>query len=77
VCHGIPDDRPLEDGDSLNIDVSVFFNGHHGDCSTMFTVGGEDDEGNRLIHTARHSLDEAISICKPGVPYKEIGQVIQ
>ncbi len=40
VCHGIPDDRPLEDGDILNVDVTVYLNGHHGDTSAMFLVGG-------------------------------------
>jgi methionine aminopeptidase len=39
VCHGIPDDRPLEEGDIVNIDVTVYLNGYHGDTSAMFNVG--------------------------------------
>lgn len=39
VCHGIPDDRPLEEGDIVNVDVTVYLDGHHGDCSRMYYVG--------------------------------------
>ena len=49
ACHGIPDDRPLLDGDVINVDVTVFFDGFHGDCSKTFLVGNVDDKGKRLV----------------------------
>jgi methionyl aminopeptidase len=49
VCHGIPDDRPLLDGDIINVDVTVFLNGFHGDCSKTFLVGNVDDRGQQLV----------------------------
>ncbi len=73
VCHGIPDLRPLENGDIINIDVSVYVDEYHGDCSGMFVAGTTSEENLRLIRATRESLDKAIAICKPGVPLKEIG----
>ncbi|CAD6901733.1 unnamed protein product [Tilletia controversa] len=80
ICHGIPDQRPLEDGDVLNIDVTLYHHGYHGDLNGTFPIGpkAENDEDKmRLIRTARECLDAAIAICGPGVPYAEIGKVIQ
>ncbi|ETS63038.1 hypothetical protein PaG_02812 [Moesziomyces aphidis] len=80
ICHGIPDQRPLEDGDILNIDVTLFHKGYHGDLNATFPVGKkaeEDAESMKLIRVARECLDAAINICGPGVPYGEIGRVIQ
>ncbi|SPO23336.1 related to MAP1 - methionine aminopeptidase [Ustilago trichophora] len=80
ICHGIPDQRPLEDGDILNIDVTLFHKGYHGDLNATFPVGrkaAEDVESMKLIKVARECLDAAINICGPGVPYGEIGRVIQ
>lgn len=80
ICHGIPDQRPLEDGDILNLDVTLFHKGYHGDLNATFPVGkkAEDDaESMKLIRVARECLDAAINICGPGVPYGEIGRVIQ
>merc|ERR1712217_725110 len=48
ACHGIPDERPLADGDIVNIDVSSFLDGHYGDTSAMVLVGDVDEEGKRL-----------------------------
>ena len=48
VCHGIPDDRPLEDGDIINVDVSCFLDGYHGDASRMYAVGNVDEAGQKL-----------------------------
>ncbi len=53
VCHGIPDDRPLEEGDIVNVDVTVFLDGYHGDCSSMFTVGECGRQGGAGDGTAR------------------------
>ncbi|SJX61916.1 related to MAP1-methionine aminopeptidase [Sporisorium reilianum f. sp. reilianum] len=80
ICHGIPDQRPLEDGDILNIDVTLFHKGYHGDLNATFPVGEkaeQDVESMKLIRVARECLDAAIAICGPGVPYGEIGRVIQ
>lgn len=76
ACHGIPDDRKLEDGDIINIDVTVFLNGFHGDCSKMFLVGNVDEKGRYLVHHNERALEEAIKICKPDQPFNEIGRVI-
>lgn len=78
VCHGIPDTRPLEDGDIINLDVTVYYRGFHGDLNETYTVGNKiDEKAIRLINTTRQCLDAAISICKPGVRYRQIGDVIQ
>lgn len=77
ACHGIPDDRPLRDGDIISIDVSVFYNGYHGDCAETLMVGHPlDERGKALVQTARECLDRAISICGPGQKLSEIGRVI-
>ena len=49
ICHGIPDDRKLKDGDVVNIDITVYLNGYHGDCSEMFVVGDIDQQGKALL----------------------------
>jgi methionyl aminopeptidase len=54
ICHGIPDLRPLEDGDIINIDVSVYVDGYHGDCSAMFVAGQADESATRLIQATRY-----------------------
>lgn len=77
LCHGIPDSRPLRKGDIVNIDVTVFLEGHHGDTSRMFYVGEVDEEAVRLCEATREGLNKAIGICGPGVPFKEIGRAIQ
>ncbi|XP_011500543.1 PREDICTED: methionine aminopeptidase 1D, mitochondrial [Ceratosolen solmsi marchali] len=77
ACHGIPDDRPLKDGDILNIDVTVFLNGYHGDCSEMYEVGTVDSEGKQLIKAADICLQKAIAICKPNERFCSIGNIIE
>ncbi|XP_028764057.1 methionine aminopeptidase 1D, chloroplastic/mitochondrial [Neltuma alba] len=76
ICHGIPDSRPLEDGDIINIDVTVYLNGHHGDTSATFFCGDVDDEARNLVQVTKECLDKAISICAPGVEFKRIGKTI-
>ena len=49
ICHGIPDRRPLEDGDIMNVDVTVYSNGYHGDLNETYVVGSVDDASKRLI----------------------------
>jgi methionyl aminopeptidase len=77
VVHGIPDTRPLEDGDIVNFDVSVFLEGFHGDCSATFLVGNVDAAGQQLVAVTRQSLDAAVTVCAPGVPFSRIGDAIE
>jgi len=77
VVHGIPDDRPLEDGDIVNVDVTVFSKGFHGDTSRTFLVGSVDPPGRALVHATEEALQAAINICRPGRPFKDIGAVIE
>ncbi|KAI8342147.1 methionine aminopeptidase, merops subfamily M24 [Chlamydoabsidia padenii] len=76
IAHGIPDERPLENGDIINIDVTVYLNGFHGDTSATFYVGQVDDQGKALVECTREALKKAIDICGPNVPLNEIGRVI-
>ncbi|RID77240.1 hypothetical protein BRARA_A00168 [Brassica rapa] len=76
ICHGIPDSRPLEDGDIINIDVTVYLNGYHGDTSATFFCGDVDEKAKKLVQVTKESLDKAISMCGPGVEYKKIGKII-
>ncbi|KAI8641938.1 methionine aminopeptidase, merops subfamily M24 [Parasitella parasitica] len=76
IAHGIPDDRPLQEGDIINVDVTVYIDEYHGDTSATFLVGKVDEKGKALVECTRETLYKAISICGPGVPYKEIGRVI-
>ena len=65
ICHGIPDDRVLDDGDIVNCDVTIFLNGVHGDCNATFLVGDVDDEGRRP--RAGHE-GSAVEGHRPGAP---------
>jgi len=76
VVHGIPDTRPLENGDIVNFDVSTYIGGYHGDCSATFLVGEVDEAGQLLVERTRESLLKAIEICAPGVPFSKIGDTI-
>lgn len=77
ICHGIPDLRPLRDGDLLNVDITVYHRGFHGDLNESFFIGNVDESGKTLVRVTYESLMEAIKIVKPGVKYREIGNVIQ
>ncbi|PIA19528.1 methionine aminopeptidase [Coemansia reversa NRRL 1564] len=76
IAHGIPDSRQLEDGDIINIDVTVYKDGFHGDTSATFVVGGVDKPGMDLVNATRESLELAIQTCGPGVPLRLIGDTI-
>ncbi|XP_075152831.1 methionine aminopeptidase 1D, mitochondrial [Haematobia irritans] len=76
ACHGIPDDRALQDGDIINVDITVYLNGHHGDCSKTFMVGDVDERGKYLIQKTEECLNECIALCRPGVDFKAIGNFI-
>jgi methionyl aminopeptidase len=77
ICHGIPDDRPLEDGDIVNIDVTAYLDGVHGDCSAMFAVGDIDEESERLVRVTRECRDLGIAAVRPGRPISDIGRAIE
>lgn len=77
LCHGIPDDRELENGDIINIDISVYLKGYHGDTSDTFEVGEVDEGGMKLIKTTRLALQKAIAVCKPGSFFVDIAKVIE
>ena len=77
VCHGIPSNKYLNDGDIINIDVTAIVNGWHGDTSRMFYVGNVSVKGKNLIETTYDSMMKAISIIKSGIHLGDIGETIQ
>ncbi|KAF9349435.1 Methionine aminopeptidase 1, partial [Mortierella sp. AD094] len=77
ICHGIPDQRVLKDGDIVNLDVSLYKDGFHADLDETVPVGNVDDVGLKLIKTTRECLDKAIASVKPGVLYRDIGNIIE
>ena len=77
ICHGIPDDRPLEDGDIVNCDVTIYLHGVHGDCSATFLIGDVDETGRRLVQTTYECLWRGIDAVKPGGRINDIGRAIQ
>lgn len=77
ICHGIPDKRPLNDGDICNIDVTVYHHGFHGDLNETFFVGNVSEKHKKLVRVTYEALSKAIELVRPGVKYREIGNVIQ
>jgi methionyl aminopeptidase len=77
ICHGIPDSRPLSEGDIVNLDVTVYLDGVHGDTNATFGVGNVDDASQQLIVVTRESLDKGIEAVAPGRPVSDIGRAIQ
>ncbi|EIM89990.1 methionine aminopeptidase [Stereum hirsutum FP-91666 SS1] len=77
ICHGIPDQRKLQEGDIVNIDVTLYYDGFHGDLNETYPVGRIDDDSKKLIRTARESLDQAIKLCKPGFLFRDLGKTIE
>jgi methionyl aminopeptidase len=77
VCHGIPSDRILRDGDAINIDVTAVVDEHYGDTSRMFSIGNTSVKLNNLIDTTHESMMRAIKILKPGIRLGDIGYEIQ
>lgn len=77
VCHGIPGPKVLQEGDIVNIDVSVIKDGWHGDSSKMFVAGEASVLAKRLIKVTQECLYKGISLVKPGVNLKTIGAAIQ
>ncbi|MCU1715813.1 type I methionyl aminopeptidase [Pseudomonas sp. 5P_3.1_Bac2] len=77
VCHGIPNDKPLKDGDIVNIDVTVIKDGYHGDTSKMYMVGNAPEWAQRLSVITQECLYKGIQLVKPGARLGDIGEVIQ
>ncbi|KAI4230024.1 MAG: hypothetical protein L6R36_000403 [Xanthoria steineri] len=80
VCHGIPDQRILLNGDILNLDISLYHDGHHADLNETYYVGDRakaDPESVRVIETTRQCLDKAIELVKPGTPFRDFGKAIE
>lgn len=77
VCHGIPNDKPLKDGDIINVDITVIQNGYHGDSSKMFMVGKTSILAKRLSRVAQECLYIGIKLVKPGARLGDIGAAIQ
>ena len=77
VCHGIPSDRVLRDGDAINVDVTAVVDEHYGDTSRMFSIGNTSIKLNNLIDTTHESMMRAIKILKPGIRLGDIGHEIQ
>lgn len=77
ICHGIPNDVPLQEGDILNIDVTAIVDGFYGDCSAMVCIGSISKEKQLVVDTAYEALMQSIELLKPGVPLSEIGNCIE
>ena len=77
ICHGIPSDKKLKDGDIINIDITVIKDGYHGDTSKMFHVGKTSILAQRLSRVARECMMIGIDMVKPGIKLGDIGHAIQ
>jgi methionyl aminopeptidase len=77
ICHGIPDDRPLEDGDIVNIDITAYIGGVHGDTNKTYLVGDVDQESRLLVERTHEATMRAIRAVKPGREINVIGRVIE
>jgi methionyl aminopeptidase len=77
ICHGIPDDRALVEGDIVNVDVTVYVDGVHGDTNATFCVGKVDAESRRLVKVTEECLERGIAAVRPGAPLSDIGKAIE
>jgi methionyl aminopeptidase len=77
ICHGIPDSRRLEDGDIVNIDITAFIGGVHGDTDATYLVGDVDEESRILVERTREAMMRGIKAALPGRPINVIGRVIE
>ena len=76
ICHGIPDKRELVEGDIVNIDISNYVDGYHGDLNETFFVGNCDEESHKLVKCAFDCLSTAASMIRPGTFYRDLGPAI-
>jgi methionyl aminopeptidase len=77
ICHGIPDSRELQDGDIVNIDITAYIGGVHGDTNATYLVGDVDDESRLLVERTEEALRRAIQAVRPGREVNVIGRVIE
>ena len=77
ICHGIPDTTVLEDGDILNLDVTAYLDGMHGDTNKTLLIGNVDEESRLLVERTEEALNRAIKAVKPGRQVNVIGRVIE
>ena len=77
VCHGIPGEKKLKQGDIVNIDITVIKDGYHGDTSRMFTVGKPSIQAERLIRVTHEAMCRGIEQVRPGATLGDIGEAIQ
>ena len=77
ICHGIPSDRVLDEGDIVNIDVTLILDGWHGDTSRMYSAGNPSVKARNLINNTYEAMMKGINLIKPGVKLGDLGFVIQ
>jgi methionyl aminopeptidase len=77
ICHGIPDSRPLEDGDIVNIDVTAYIDGVHGDTDATYCVGDVPEESRLLVERTHDAMMRGIKAARPGRELNVIGRVIE
>jgi methionyl aminopeptidase len=77
ICHGIPDSTVIEDGDIVNVDVTAFLNGVHGDTNQTFCVGDVSEEARLLVDRTREAAMRGVRAVAPGRPINAIGRVIE
>jgi methionyl aminopeptidase len=77
ICHGIPDDRPLQDGDIVNIDITAYIGGVHGDTDATYLCGDVDEESRLLVERTHEAMMRGIRASVPGREINVIGRVIQ
>ncbi len=77
ICHGIPDTRALQDGDIVNIDVTTYIGGVHGDTNATFFVGNVDPASQQLVHVTEECMWHGIEAVQPGRPISDIGRAIE
>ena len=77
ICHGIPDDTILQDGDIMNVDITAFKDGFHGDSNATFLIGEVSSDVADLVERTQEALDRAIAVVMPGRPINVIGRTIE
>lgn len=77
ICHGIPEKRPLKEGEIVNIDITCIYQGYYGDCSKMVVIGKTDRERQCVVDVSYECLMRSIAVLKPGIPISKIGEIIE
>lgn len=77
ICHGIPSDRVLNDGDIVNVDITPILDGYYADASKTFFVGAPTKKGEKIVNVAQESLKKGINVVAPGATLGDIGHAIQ